>query len=119
MEFSKETKLVLTFLHAKYVAKQVQYDSENSWSSEFRKLGAIQIAKSVELPMSISQEIWIDFENEVFRSICDQNQLDTFLFHKSFEMPEKLIISPEVDQIRIDPKVPKDQNAVSMAKEIT
>ena len=30
--------------------------------------------------------------------------IDTFLFHRSFEMPEKLIISPEVDQIRIDPK---------------
>ena len=51
MEFSEETELVLTFWHAKYVAKQVQYDSENlapSWSSEFRKLGAIQIAKCIQ-----------------------------------------------------------------------
>ena len=43
-------------------------------------------------------------DNFYFRKQKSNIVIDTFLFHRSFEMPEKLIISPEVDQIRIDPK---------------
>ena len=39
-----------------------------------------------------------------FRKRKSKIIIDTFLFHRNFEMPEKLIIFPEVDQIRIDPK---------------